>query len=251
MSELISIKSDREIEIMRDAGKILAETHEKIAEYIKPGVSTLEIDKYAESIIKNHGATCSFYKLYDFPRNFCISLNDEVIHGIPKKSVIVKDGDLVKVDGGVCYKGFHSDAARTHIVGKVSPEICDFVERTKNSFFEGIKAAIPGNHIRDIGKAIETYIEKFGYGIVEDYVGHGIGSSVHEAPDVPNFETTTRGPLLRKNMTLAIEPMINMGTYEVYVAPDEWTVKTKDGLVSAHYENTIVITDNGAEILSL
>lgn len=248
---MISIKSDREIELMRDAGKILAETHEKISEYIKPGISTLEIDEYADSIVKKKGASCSFYKLYDFPRNFCISLNDEVIHGIPKKDMILKDGDVIKVDGGVCYKGFHSDAARTHIIGKVPIEVSDLVERTRNAFFEGIKKATVGNHICDIGKAIETYIMGFGYGIVEDYVGHGIGSSVHEDPDVPNFETVKKGAMLKKNMTLAIEPMINLGSFEVYTDEDEWTVKTKDGSISAHYENTILITDNEPEILSL
>lgn len=248
---MISIKSDREIELMRDAGKILAETHEKISEYVKPGISTLEIDDYAASIIKNHGASCSFYRLYDFPRNFCISLNDEVIHGIPKKDCILKDGDIVKVDGGVCYKGYHSDAARTHIVGDVPTKVRELVDRTKEAFFEGIRAAVVGNHICDIGKAIETYISKFGYGIVEDYVGHGIGSEVHEDPDVPNFETVKRGATLKKNMTLAIEPMINLGSFEVYTADDEWTVKTIDGSMSAHYENTILITENGPEILSL
>ena len=236
---------------MREAGKILADTHNKIAEYIKPGISTLEIDEYAKKIVEKHNATCSFYHLYDFPGNFCISINDEVIHGIPSKEKILKDGDIVKVDGGVCYKGFHSDAARTHIIGNVDDSIKLLVERTKNAFFEGIKAAVAGNHIRDISTNIETYIEKFGYGIVEDYVGHGIGSSVHEDPDVPNFIAIGKGPRLQKNMTLAIEPMINMGSYEVFVDTDKWTVKTVDGSLSAHYENTILITDNDPEILSL
>lgn len=248
---MISIKSDREVELMREAGKILAEVHNKIADYIKPGISTLEIDEYAGKIVKNHNASCSFYHLYDFPKNFCISLNDEVIHGIPSRNRILKDGDIVKVDGGVCYKGFHSDAARTHIVGKVPDEVEALVERTKQAFFEGIKAAVEGNHICDIGRNIENYIDQFGYGIVEDYVGHGIGSSVHEDPDIPNYEPEKRGPKLRKNMTIAVEPMINLGTYEVFTADDEWTVKTMDGLPSAHYENTILITDNEPEILSI
>lgn len=248
---MISIKSDREIELMKDAGKILAEAHEKIKDFVKPGISTLEIDDYAASFIKKQGASCSFYHLYDFPRNFCISLNDEVIHGIPSKTRILKDGDVLKVDGGVCFKGYHSDAARTHIIGKTSKENELLVERTKNAFFEGIKSAIPGNHIKDIGVSISNYINEFGYGIVTDYVGHGIGSDVHEDPDVPNYITKAKGPMLKPNMTLAIEPMINIGTPDVYTCDDEWTVKTEDGLVSAHYENTILITDGEPIILSL
>lgn len=236
---------------MRDAGKILAETHNEIANFIKPGISTYDIDKFAEKIVKKHGGSCSFYHLYDFPGNFCISVNDEVIHGIPSKTKILKTGDIVKVDGGVEYKGYQSDAARTHIVGKTSKEISDLIERTRNAFFEAIKVCVPGNHVNDIGTAIERYIDNFGYGIVEDYVGHGIGTKVHEDPEIPNYESTTKGAKLYKNMTLAIEPMINLGSYEVYTASDNWTVKTVDGKVSSHYENTIVITDNGPEILSL
>lgn len=248
---MISIKSGREIELMREAGKILAETHEKIKDFIKPGITTLEIDEFGRKLIENKGASCSFYRLYDFPKHFCISLNDEVIHGIPSKDRYIKEGDIVKVDGGVCFKGFHSDAARTHIVGKVSKEIIDLVERTKMSFTKAMEKAIPGNHIVDIGKAIDDYITPFGYGIVEEYTGHGIGSDLHEDPDVPNYETVKKGAKLEKGMTLAIEPMINMGTYEIYVGDDNWTVLTKDHSLSAHYENTILITDNGPEILSI
>ncbi len=248
---MVSIKSDREVELMREAGKILAEVHNEIAEYIKPGLSTLEIDRFAEKMVKKRNASCSFYHLYDFPGNFCISLNDEVIHGIPSKDVILKDGDIVKIDGGVNYKGYQSDAARTHIVGKTTDEIKLLIERTREAFFEGIKYAVPGNHMNDVGTAIEMYIDQFGYGIVEDYVGHGIGKKVHEDPEIPNFATKSKGILIKKNMTFAIEPMVNLGTYEVYTADDNWTVKTADGKVSSHYENTIVITDNGPEILSL
>ena len=236
---------------MRDAGKMLAEVHNEIANYIRPGLSTLEIDKFAEKTVKKLGGSCSFYHLYDFPGNFCISINDEVIHGIPSRNVIIKDGDIVKVDGGVEYKGYQSDAARTHIVGKTTDEIEALVERTRQAFFEGIKFAVPGNHINDISSSIDDFISQFGYGIVEEYVGHGIGTKVHEDPEIPNFTTSKKGIMIKKNMTFAVEPMINLGTYEVYTLDDGWTVKTKDGKVSSHYENTIVITDNGPEILSL
>ena len=248
---MVTIKSDREISLMRDAGKILALVHNAIGDFIKPGVSTYEIDMFAEKEVKKHNASCSFYHLYDFPGNFCISINDEVIHGIPSKNKIVKDGDIVKIDGGVNYKGYQSDAARTHIVGNVPEEVRLLVERTKQAFFEGIKFAKVGNHISDIGKAIEMYINSFGYGIVEDYVGHGIGQKVHEDPEIPNFETVKKGIKIKKNMTFAIEPMINLGSYEVFTESDNWTVKTIDGSFSSHYENTIVITDNEPEILSL
>lgn len=248
---MVTIKSDREIELMRDAGKILAEVHNAIADYLKPGITTYEIDIFAEKQVKKHGASCSFYHLYDFPGNFCISLNDEVIHGIPSKKKVIKSGDIVKIDGGVCYKGFQSDAARTHIVENTTEEIANLVEQTKNAFFEALKVCKPGNHVNDIGNTIESYINQFGYGIVEDYVGHGIGTLVHEDPEIPNFASISKGIKLKKNMTLAIEPMINLGTFEVYTADDDWTVKTADGKCSAHYENTIVITDNEPEILSL
>lgn len=248
---MVSIKSDREIQLMRDAGKILAIVHNEVADYLKPGLTTYEIDRFAEKIVKKHNATCSFYHLYDFPGNFCISLNDEVIHGIPSKKVVIKDGDILKIDGGVNYKGYQSDAARTHIIGNVSKEIRDLVERTKQSFFEGIKYAVPGNHINDISTGIEMYIDQFGYGVVEDFVGHGIGTKVHEDPEIPNYASTSKGIKIKKNMTFAVEPMINLGTFEVYTTDDNWTVKTCDGKPSSHYENTIVITDNGPEILSL
>ena len=248
---MVSIKSDREIELMRDAGKILAETHNLIADFIKPGISTYDIDRFAEKTVKKLGGECSFYHLYDFPGNFCISVNDEVIHGIPSKNKILKEGDIIKIDGGVCYKGYQSDAARTHIVGKTSKEIEDLVERTRNSFFEALKVCVPGNHINDIGIAITNYIDQFGYGVVEEYVGHGIGTKVHEDPEIPNYITKKKGPVLKKNMTFAIEPMINLGTIDVYTAEDEWTVRTCDGLPSSHYENTIVITDNEPQILSI
>ena len=248
---MINIKSDREIELMRHAGRVLGEVHNEIGLYIKPGITTYELDEFALRQVKKRGCEPSFYHLYNFPGHFCISINDELIHGIPSKHRYIKEGDVVKIDGGVCYKGFHSDAARTHIVGKVDDKIRLFVERTRQSFFEGIKMAVPNNHINDISKTIDYYITSFGYGVVEEYVGHGIGSDVHEDPEVPNYETVSRGPKLCKNMTLAVEPMANMGDIDVYTCDDEWTVKSKDGSMTAHYENTILITDNGPEILSL
>lgn len=237
---------------MREAGKMLAEVHNMVADYLKPGISTYEIDQYALKIIKKFNATPSFYHLYDFPGNFCISINDELIHGIPSKDVIIKDGDVLKIDGGVCYNGYHSDAARTYIIGNANDDIKKFVEATKQSFFEAIKGAVPNNHIVDIAKQIEKYIKPLGYGIVEDYVGHGIGSEVHEDPEIPNFVLESRGPKIRENMTLAIEPMLIMsGNIEVETLDNEWTVVSSDGSITAHYENTILVTENGPEILSL
>lgn len=248
---MISIKSSKEIDLMRTAGKILGEVLLELTDYIKPGLSTYDIDMKGLSLIKKYNATPSFYHLYDFPGNFCISVNEEIIHGIPSKHTIVKDGDVIKIDGGVCYKGYHSDAARTIIVGNVSDEIKQFVKRTEQSFFEAIKKAVPGNHIVDIGTAIEDYITPYGYGILKDYVGHGIGSEVHQDPEIPNYKTKKKGSLIKENMTFAIEPMICLGSEEVYVADNNWTVITEDGKNTAHYENTILVTENGPEILSL
>lgn len=248
---MISIKSEHEIELMREAGKRLAQVHNEVAAYLKPGLSTYEIDMYAVKVIKKLGGTPAFYHLYDFPGNFCISLNDEVIHGIPSKEVIIKEGDVLKIDGGVTYKGYQSDAARTYIIGKGSEEQELFVDRTRQAFFEGIRNAIPGNHICDIGRGIEAYISKFGYGIIEDYVGHGIGKDVHEEPDIPDYETINKGPLIREHMTFAVEPMITYADNSVYVEDNGWTVRTVDGSMAAHYENTILVTANGPEILTL
>lgn len=248
---MIFIKSDREIDLMREAGKILAEVHNEVANIIKAGLTTYEVDEYATKIVLKHHAEPSFYKLYGFPGHFCISINDEVIHGIPSKSRFIKDGDIVKVDGGVKYQGYHSDATRFHLIGNVDPEVRRLAEVTKESFYEALKACTIDNHISDIGKAVETYVMKNGYSVVVDYVGHGIGSDVHEDPDVPNYEMTNKGARLRKNMTLAIEPMVNMGGEEVYTdEKDTWTVRTVDHSISAHFENTILITENGPEILS-
>ena len=248
---MVTIKSHREIDLMRKAGKLLAQTHEEMAKAIKPGISTWEIDKIGEDVIRSFGCIPSFLNYNGFPASICVSVNDEVVHGIPDRKRIVKDGDIVSLDAGLIYEGYHADAARTIMVGNVSDEARLLVERTKQSFFEGIKYAKAGNHLHDISNAIGDYCEGFGYGVVRDLVGHGIGTKLHEDPQIPNFRQRRRGIRLQAGMTLAIEPMINAGTYDVYWQDDDWTVVTGDGSLSAHYENTILITDGEPEILTI
>ncbi len=246
----VSIKSEREIELMREAGRILGIVHDEMHKTLKPGMTTKDIDRLAETVIRDFGGKPSFLHLYDFPASVCISVNDEVIHGIPSKKRVLREGDIVSLDAGVEYKGYHSDAARTWGVGEVSKEAQKLIDVTRESFFEGIKFAKAGNHLYDISRAIQAHAEKFGYGVVRDFVGHGIGQQVHEDPEVPNFAQRRKGIKLMPGMTLAIEPMINQGTYEVEWMDDEWTIVTADGSLSAHYENTILITDGEPEILS-
>ncbi len=247
----VTIKSSREIELMREAGRILAKTHEELEKSLKPGMSTWDIDRIGEEIIRSYGCIPSFKNYNGYPASICVSVNDEVVHGIPHKKHYIKEGDIVSLDAGVIYKGYHSDAARTHGIGEISDEAKKLIEVTRQSFFEGIKFAKPGNHLNDISSAIQKYAESFGYGVVRDLVGHGIGSHLHEDPEVPNFARKRKGILLQPGMTLAVEPMINAGSYEVAWMDDDWTVVTEDGSLSAHYENTILITENGPEILSL
>ncbi|MBP3339428.1 MAG: type I methionyl aminopeptidase [Lachnospiraceae bacterium] len=247
----VSIKSQKEIELMREAGRLLAITHEELEKFIKPGMSTYEIDKKGEEIIRSFGCIPSFLNYNGFPASICVSINDEVVHGIPRKDVFVQEGDIVSLDAGLIYKGYHSDAARTVAVGEISPEARQLMEVTKQSFFEGIKFAKAGNHLHDISNAIAAYCEKFGYGVVRDLVGHGIGRNLHEDPQIPNFTQKRRGIKLQAGMTLAIEPMVNIGTYEVAWLDDDWTVVSDDGSLSAHYENTILITDGEPEILTI
>ena len=247
----VSIKSEREIELMREAGKILAATHEELKEVLKPGISTWEIDKICERIIRGYGCIPSFKNYQGFPASVCVSINDEVVHGIPKKGRLLKEGDIVSLDTGVIYKGYQSDAARTYGIGAISPEAEKLIKVTEQSFFEGIKYAKAGNHLNDISSAIQAYAEKFGFGVVRDLVGHGIGTEMHEDPEVPNFSQKRKGIKLQAGMTLAIEPMINAGRYDVVCLDDDWTVVTEDGSLSAHYENTVLITDGEPEILSL
>lgn len=248
---MVSIKSEREIALMREAGRILARVHAKLEEALKPGISTYEINRLGEHIIRDFGCIPSFKNYNGYPAAICVSVNDEVVHGIPDRHHIIREGDIVSLDAGVIYKGYHSDAARTHGVGEVSPEARKLMDVTKQSFFEGIKFAKAGNHLNDISSAIQAYAESFGYGVVRDLVGHGIGSHLHEDPEIPNFSQKRRGILLRPGMTLAIEPMINAGRCDVVWMDDDWTVVTEDGSLSAHYENTVLITQGEPEILSL
>lgn len=248
---MVTIKSQREIELMREAGKILAKTHIELEKAIKPGMSTWQIDKLGEEIIRSYGCIPSFLNYNGFPASICVSLNDEVVHGIPRKDCIVQDGDIISLDAGVIYEGYHSDAARTVAVGEISDEARKLIEVTKQSFFEGIKFAKAGNHLFDISNAIGDYCESRGYGVVRDLVGHGIGRNLHEDPQIPNFRQKRRGMKLQAGMTLAIEPMINIGTSEVAWLDDDWTVVTEDESLSAHYENTVLITDGEPEILSI
>lgn len=247
----VTIKSIREIELMREAGRILAKTHEELAKAVKPGISTMDIDRIGEEIIRSYGCIPSFKNYNGYPASICVSVNDEVVHGIPCKKRILQDGDIVSLDAGVIYKGFHSDAARTHAVGEISPEAKKLIEVTQQSFFEGIKYAKIGNHLNDVSSAIQAYAESFGYGVVRDLVGHGIGERLHEDPEVPNFAQRRKGIKLQAGMTLAVEPMINAGRLDVKWLDDDWTVVTEDSSLSAHYENTILICENGPEILSL
>lgn len=247
----VTIKSEREIALMREAGKILAEVHEKLGEIIAPGISTLDIDKKGEELIRSYGCIPSFLNYEGYPASICVSVNDEVVHGIPHKKHYLREGDIVSLDAGVIYKGYHSDAARTHGVGQISEEAERLIRVTEESFFKGIEFAKAGNHLNDISAAIQKHVEMNGFSVVRDLVGHGIGNHLHEEPEVPNFKRFGRGIKLRPGMTLAIEPMVNAGTHEVWLLEDDWTVVTQDGEFSAHYENTVLITEGEPELLSL
>ena len=248
---MVTIKSEREIELMREARRILAKVHEELGRTLVPGMSTKEIDRMCEDMIRSHGCVPSFLNYQGFPASVCISINDEVVHGIPDKHRYLEEGDIVSLDTGVIWKGYQSDAARTHMIGEVSGEARKLVEVTQQSFFEGIKYAKAGNHLNDISKAIQEYAESFGFGVGRDLVGHGIGTEMHEAPEIPNFAQRRKGIRLAAGMTLAIEPMITAGRYDVVWEDDGWTVVTEDGSLASHYENTILITDGEPEILSL
>ena len=247
----VTIKSPREIELMRESNRLLAEVHKALEESIRPGMTTLDVNRLGEKLIRDRGCIPNFKNYNGYPASICVSVNDEVVHGIPSKDRILQDGDIVSLDAGLIYEGYHSDAARTHAVGNISEEAKRLIEVTKQSFFEGIKLAVPGNHLFDISEAIQKYVESNGYSVVRDLVGHGIGTHLHEDPQIPNFKQRRKGMKLRPGMTLAIEPMVNEGSYDVVWLDDDWTVVTEDGSLAAHYENTIVITEDGCEILTL
>ena len=247
---MIIIKNDNEVSLMRKAGKIVGETLFLLENEIKPGITTAELDRIAEEFITKHGAKPSFKGLYGFPSSLCISVNEQVIHGIPGEYML-KDGDIVSIECGACINGFHGDAARTFPVGDISSNAQKLIDVTKESFFKGIEYAKVGNKLGDISHEIQSYVEAAGFSVVRDFVGHGIGTNVHEDPDVPNFGKAGIGPDLVKGMVLAIEPMVNMGKHKVKTLRNGWTVVTRDSSLSAHYENTVAILSDGPEILTL
>ena len=246
---MISIKSEREINLMREAGKIVGDTHHYLEKFIKPGITTKELDKLANDFILSQGATPSFKNLYGFPGTICISINDEVVHGIPGKRKL-KDGDIVKLDIGACYKGYHGDSAWSYVVGKPSKEIEYLMKHTEEALFAGLNQIKAGVHLGDVGNAIEELANKYNLGVVQELVGHGIGTKVHEEPDVPNYGKKNTGPILKEGMTIAVEPMLNLGTRDVSMLDDDWTIVTDDGLPSAHFEHTVLVTKDGYEILT-
>lgn len=248
---MVTIKSKSEIEKMREAGRLLDLVHREMAKHIEPGISTMELNNIGEKTIRSFGCIPSFLNYEGYPASVCISVNDRVIHGIPNKHEILREGDIVSLDCGLIYQGYHSDSARTYGVGKISDEAQKLIDVTKQSFFEGIKLAKAGNHLYDISGAIEDYVVANGFTCVKDFVGHGIGTKMHEEPSIPNFHQRRRGMKLEPGMTLAIEPMVNVGDWHVCILDDDWTVVTEDGSLAAHYENTILITEGEPEILSL
>lgn len=246
---MISIKSDREIELLREAGKIVHETREYLRPFIKEGITTKELDTLAEEFIISRGATPSFKGLNDFPASICTSINEEVVHGIPSKRKL-RNGDIISIDIGACFKGYHGDSAWTFAVGDVSPTKKALMEHTKESLFKGLEQIKPGNRIGDVSHAIEVHAKKYNLGVIRELVGHGVGTSVHEEPDVPNYGEAHRGPVLREGMVLAIEPMLTLGRRDICILDDEWTIETIDRSPSAHFEHTVVVTKDGCEILT-
>ncbi len=241
----VVLKTRREIEFMREAGRISAMALKLAGEAVRPGVSTFEIDRIARNYIESQGATPNFLGLYGFPATACISINNEVIHGIPSKNRILKEGDIVSIDLGAKKNGYNGDNAATFAVGNISEDAQRLIDTTREALYVGLKQAVSGNRIGDIANAIQVYCEERGYGVVRDFVGHGIGKSLHEDPSVPNFGTPGRGARLLPGMTIAVEPMINQGTWQVDQLSDGWTVVTKDGKLAAHFEHTVAITNDG------
>ncbi len=246
----ILIKNDSALQKMREVNKIVALCHEEVAKYVKPGITTKELDLIAEEFIRSKGAVPNFLNYHGYPASACISVNEVIIHGIPDGRIL-KEGDLISIDLGAVLKGFHGDAARSYGVGKIDPEVQRLMDVTEKSFFEGLKYAKAGKRLVEMQGAIEDTILDGGFGILRDFCGHGIGKSLHEAPEISNFRTGRQGPKLEKGMTLAVEPMVTMGTEDYFILEDDWTVVTADGKYSAHYENTFAITDGEPEILTL
>ena len=253
MSERVTIKSPSQLDKMRVAGRLVGETLNHLETLIEVGISTYELDREAESFIRKHGGTPSFLNYNGFPASICTSINEVVVHGIPSKKRRLKDGDIISVDCGAIVDGWHGDAARTFLVGNVSDEVRKLVEVTRECFFLGAEQAVEGNHLIDIARAVEAHAKEYGYGVIREMVGHGIGSHMHEAPEVPNYVDPRMGKGLRlaEGMTLAIEPMISLGTWKLSIAKDGWTASTADGKPSAHYENTIIVGKNSHEVLTL
>ncbi len=246
---MITIKSAREIELLKQAGYIVYETHQYLKPYIKPGIMTKDLDHLAEEFIRSHGATPSFKGYEGFPTALCISVNDEVVHGFPSDRKL-QNGDIVSIDIGACYKGYHGDSAWTYKVGEISKDLEYLMEHTEKALYEGIKMVKPGNRIGDIANAIEVYATKHKLGIVKELVGHGVGTNVHEDPEVPNYGKKGTGPRLREGMVIAIEPMLTLGSPDIYIDDNDWTVITEDGSYAAHFEHTVVVTKDGVEILT-
>ena len=246
---MITIKSDREIELLRKAGRIVYDTHKYLKPYIKEGITTRELDKLAEDFIRSQGATPSFKGYEGYPTSICTSINDEVVHGIPSNRKL-KNGDIISIDIGACYKGYHGDSAWSYAVGEVDDEIKQLLHDTEKSLFIGLEQVKPGNRIGDIGHAIQEYAESRGLGVVRELCGHGVGTNVHEDPDVPNFGTPNTGVRLKKGMVIAVEPMLTLGSPDILLLEDDWTIITEDGSPSAHYEHTVVVTEDGYQILT-
>ena len=246
---MVTIKSPREIELLKIAGEITGSTHNYLKPYIVPGVTTKELDKLAEEYILSRGATPSFKGYEGFPGSICTSINEEVVHGIPGNRKL-KEGDIITLDIGACWKGYHGDSAWTYAVGKISKEKQKLMDVTKESLFKGLEQIHPGARIGDIGHAIQTYTESFGYGVVRQLVGHGVGTDIHEEPDVPNYGKQNTGLKLKEGMVIAVEPMITMGNKEICILDDDWTIITEDGKPAAHFEHTVVVTKDGYEILT-
>ena len=246
---MITLKSKREIELLKEAGHIVYLTHQYLRPHIKAGIKTKELDRLAEEFIRSKGATPSFKGYEGFPSTLCISINDEVVHGFPSDRVL-QDGDIISIDIGACYKGYHGDSAWTYTVGKVTDDAKDLLEHTEKALYEGIKQAKVGNRIGDISYAVEKYATEHNLGVVKELVGHGVGTSVHESPDVPNYGTKGTGPKIRDGMVIAIEPMLTLGSPDIYIEDNDWTVKTEDSSLSAHFEHTIAITNEGVIILT-